>query len=367
MIVRFDNSALNDANSFNTLDDIFRLLEDGRHQWCVYDAADVLKSTWLKSHKSSRWAHRIRTLLDTAKPLMTRQRAIPAIVVGAGTNLAANECAVCAKVAHGLLTKPVRLILEDSICDGSFLRAVLLRFGKKKLARKLGEEELNWVKRKWSTDSAGDGTFFELIHAGGSRVGDILLQQWSLSPVAIIAVVDSDRRSPSQSITEPKAGSTWHNAVENARQAQPSPLDLKPVIHALPRREMENYIPKEALSVQYPRYPQKKCVEAICTLNDDQRHFYDMKRGFRDSLHATDDTVTKIWETSPSHWTWKDSEQQKLYASLPNDTKQKLCQGLGKEVWKCWQQDGKEINKTSMKKEAEGDLNRLVDIILEHL
>jgi hypothetical protein len=158
VIVRFDVSAVNDDQTLDNLDRLFTFLEDGRHSWCVLDEREILESLWYTSH-NLRWQRRIRVLLDTAKPMLASKRSIPIIVVGKNNVVAANECLLSPATALCLISQPVRLVVEDSVSDGAFLRAVLCRFGEKRIAQKVGQQEWQGIKASWTQDAPGDGTF----------------------------------------------------------------------------------------------------------------------------------------------------------------------------------------------------------------
>ena len=377
MIVRLDVSVLNENCAFDNLDRLFPLLEDGRHTWCVLQTEEIYSSEWYKSH-ADRWKRRIQTVLDNAKPMVGKNRLLPVIVVGHSVDVIEDfEWCVSPEQAWNLLRQPLRLVVEDGESDSAFLQALFFRFGEQRLERKLGRDEWSKVKEKWA-EKAGDDCFFKIIHAGGSRVGDIIKTQWGLSPLSLIAVVDSDRRSPSQSHEMPKQGSTWHFAAEASNNVTPVTLstrEFRPIVFALPRREMENYLPHESLADKYRSNPQKKCVDAYTSIDKNQRYFYDLKRGFRDSLNQpskqSDDSGeranTEVCSLPPSDWAWKDEEQRSLYETLSPDTLKSLCGGLGRNVWQCWEQPGASINKTTMNKEAGDELNRLLDTILNCL
>ena len=262
MIVRLDASAINDENAFDDLDKIFPLLEEGRHRWYIVDAGEVRSSAWFAGH-GARWQRRILVLLDTAKPIYESRRSVPRIAVGTDTEAAELEWCLSPSQAWDLLKRPLRLVVEDRESDGSFLRALLLRFGERRLERKLGQHEWQTVKERWDDNVPGDNIFFTLVHGGGSRIGDMIRQEWEASPAAMIAIVDSDRRSPSDSCEVPRGRTTWDSAVQAANNVKPvriSSTEWRPVVHVLSsRREVENYLPQEALKARYASGLQRRC------------------------------------------------------------------------------------------------------------
>ncbi len=377
MIVRFDVSVLNDEAVLGELDRIFPLFEDGRHTWCVIDTESITSSEWYKTH-NERWKRRINTILDNAKSFVGKNRLLPVIIVGNNVeDIADFEWCISPEQAWNILHQPLRLVVEDSQSDGAFLQALFFRLGERRLENKLGRDEWSKVKERWA-DKAGDDFFFRIIHAGGSRVGDIIKTQWGLSPLSVLAVVDSDRRSPTRDQDIPRPDSTWNSALEAANGVTPivlSSRELRPIVVALSRREMENYLPHEALRAKYRRSPQKQCVNEYTSMKREQRYFYDLKQGFRDSLKQpekpSDESTAKktadVCSLSPNDWTWKYCNQRILYETLSPDSMKRLCGGLGRDVWECWEQDGSAINRTTMNNEAGDELNRLLDTILNSL
>ena len=146
----------------------------------------------------------------------------------------------------------------------------------------------------------------------------------------LVAMVDSDRKSPDA------------DASPDARRLCRACKQQDLPCWILAKREAENYLPRVLLLAwKGTRKGHKQRVDAWDRLNDDQKNFFDMKRGLPNVL-------SKV--------------EQKLFGGLSPADRAVLSGGFGPNVDKCWT-----LRNVSAKKElvarGQGDLEHGLDLI----
>ncbi len=350
MNVAFGEGALSNPEAHRYLTEIFWMFVDGRHHWAVEDDAAIKNSSWFRG-EGERNQREIRDQLRYAKPHLSGHGS--SILVSDKTHLSNPAWELTPKEAVALLHSPVEVFVENLVCDGTFFRLVMLRAGEKTLRRRLGSDVLAQLKKSWTTE-AGDGCWFRVNHGGGntliSNLG-VAFRSPKQVPLSILCIVDSDKKYPADSL-----GQTAQGVQQAFQQAmtQYNITSWKPKLCILQKREVENYIPQEALR----RELSPAAYGAYCQLNELQRDYYDLKNGFSKALQL---------QASPSNPTWTDPQEQTLYQSLQAQDLNTLCKGFGRNIGRALQKHFDLIHAASLRERAgEGgkELDDIVDMAL---
>ena len=146
----------------------------------------------------------------------------------------------------------------------------------------------------------------------------------------LVAIIDSDRKAPGAA------------ASADAQRLQDTCTQASLPCWVLAKREAENYLPIVLLSEQpRARADHQQRVAAWERLTDDQKNFFDMKRGLPANLSAA---------------------EQRLFDGLSADDREILNRGFEPNVgecWKLWNVPAKQelINR------GQGDLERGIGLI----
>lgn len=356
MIVRYGADALAREDAWPCLTEIFEFFVKGRHHWWVPESHEVLESKWFQS-RGPHNQRRVRTQVDRGAKFLRATQDHPSVLVQYSGGDKGAEWILTPDEAVRMLRLPVRIVVENIESDGAFIRSVLLCFGRQKLKAILGEEESKRLVSQWNVGGSGDGEFFRVVNGGGSSIGGVVTAEWRTVQSSMLALVDSDREAP-PSAAGPKKPSTWAS-TKTAIEALVT--DRMPHLFVLGRREMENYVPVGALKERFGQQHAKTraCVEAYARQCKSRRAYFDLKRGLGRSVKNPD--------TTPEAWEWKDGAVGDLWRTATNADLKPLQTGLGDNVWECWTQDEKTINRSTMRDEAGDELKTLVDEITDLL
>ena len=120
----------------------------------------------------------------------------------------------------------------------------------------------------------------------------------------LVAVIDSDRKGP---------GDSEGNGARRLRQTcERHGLSC----WVLAKREAENYLPRVLLSGRpNAGAGHARAIEAWARLSDDQKDFFDMKRGLPEAPSAI---------------------EENLFGGLPEADREVLATGFGPNVHECW-------------------------------
>jgi len=276
MKVQFSSDALAQPDAFRHLTSMAWMFLDGRHHWVIEDLKGVKSSRWLADEgpfnhrlfgefadKAARRTHRADLLVSPIHP-------------GGSCIDKDDNWHVSADLAAGALLAPLLIIVENAKCDGAFLRRVMLRVGERRLKRHLGDDGFERLKGRWSSP-LGDGEWLAVRHGGGSTTGtqvELAAEVGLIATRRILVLVDSDYAGPNA-----KLGPTASNVKKVCDELKASQPRLQLHIRILTKREVENYIPREALR-QYNTRGFARWEQ----LAEQDRDFADLKEIFNDKL-----------------------------------------------------------------------------------
>ena len=246
MVICIDMNAFENSNFFSSISTIIQLVEDQKHRLYIKKKEDVDKiidSKWFSDQVGS-----------AKKPLL--EEFIIKTFVDSETNSVPKKI-VQLNIQDGslqsltpLLSKPLYIVLENSESDGVFIRTLARVFKNK--ARKINRAlESGWII---------------LDNAGGTNMIIPRVTYLTRINVRVFVLTDSDKKYPAcpleGSIKEIKEYCETHNIA----------------FHILNKREIENYIPLEALKTL-----SVSCDDlcaAIESLKPEQADYYDLEKGF---------------------------------------------------------------------------------------
>jgi hypothetical protein len=185
------------------------------------------------------------------------------------------------------LDRPAELVVENSIADGGFIRAICRAFGDQRI--------LNALEKQW----------LEIISGGGSMTAVVAQERAAKFRlhVRVVTLLDSDSLYPQHRTTN-------HDKADALQQCSIQ-------THVLTLREVENYIPNCLLAaLGKPQATTKRLFE-FRKLSLAQRGYFDMKSGF-----TKDEQSRKVIPP----------QRQELYASLPADVRRAIHEGFGQDV-----------------------------------
>ena len=316
MRIEIDISVANDSNAHRWLDRILHKIEDGWHVWDTDSEPnpDAFKdTTWIQD--DGRQGARVHEMLVasiqreawTSAPHGRRVR-VTACPNGAD-ELKPED-------ATRLAEEPLVILVENRNSDGAFLKRAV-------------EELDESLYRIWHC--RGNPIQLDSVGGKGEMPNEVDRRaQLVPYPPRLVAIIDSDRKGPND------------NDSQDARKLRRKCTMRSVPCWVLAKREAENYLPRILLSErQDAGADHARRVEAWDRLNDDQKNFFDMKKGLPES---------------PSEI------ERELFDGLSEADRKLLSNGFGRNVYKCWM-----VEKVQAKKEllarGQGDLERGINLI----
>ena len=320
MRIVIDLGAANDPKAHGWLDRILYRVEDGWHVWDLSESPDpdVFRNTpWIRSRGvQGEW---VCMLL-----VASIQRDAWAPVHGRRVHVTPHPTGpdeLEPEPAFRLADEPLVILVENRNSDGAFVERVV-----KELDKPLHDF--------WKCD--GEPIRFDSV-GGAGQMRQEVERRANAVPYRprLVAVIDGDRKGPDE--------------LESASARQLREACDK---HDLPcwvlaKREAENYLPHILLCAMPDAGSQhQRRVEPWDRLSDDQKDFFDMKRGLPDA-------------SSPN--------KQELFDGLPDADRGILSEGFGKNVHKCWNQRHEWDVEDELLARGRGDLERGIALIRKEL
>lgn len=316
MRIVVDSQAANDPDSYRWLDRILYRIEDGWHVWDTTDDEDtaaVLATTWISDRGTQgEW---VRSMLVAA----IRRDAWSSVPHGRSMRVtdfprAADE--LTPEDACRLADEPLCILVENRISDGAFVERIV---------KELDES----LRNLW--DRPGEPIRVDSV-GGKGQMSDEVERRSHGRPYRprLVAIVDSERRAPGAT---PDAAA---NRLDRACARANLPCWI------LAKREAENYLPLVLLNAwQGVGADYRQRVAAWDRLTDDQKNFFDMKRGLSETPSV---------------------DEKALFDGLSTADRAVLYDGFGRNVYACWN-----LWHVPAKQEltirAQGDLERGIRLI----
>lgn len=372
-----DTLCSSDGDVHDTLLSLLMACEDGRHVWHVESPAEV-KASRFYGDLSTRYKRRVNVLLEQSDNLATsssRDRCLVHIGCYPSPSFSAQVWRVPWHLGKTLARRPVHIIVENADSDGKFVELILLRYGERRLKGFLGESEFRRIKEGWQP-GRGDDYFFKIEHAGG-HVGRAILRHHgdpAPLPPCVMALVDSDKSWPDDN-EGPTAHSTRAKVDEISRESAYFGR-YRPALHVTHRRELENYIPPEALERWARQENEVSRYQAFATLTPQQQAFYDLKKGLASCLNVPTDRIDR--GSVPESWPWRHPALRDFFClshseggdDIPSavTTLPKLLNGFGSQVWKALDHVGVTGNaRQQLGQTAGAEFDEIIQLILKCL
>ena len=321
MRITIEISVANDPDAHRWLDRILHRIEDGWHVWdltATPDAAAIEATTWISD--PGRQGNRLRELL------------VASIQRGAWTLAPHERCVrvtlhptapdeLVPEQACRLADEPLVILVENRNSDGAFVERVVVELDK----------SLHGLWRR-----EGEPIQFDSLGGAGQMPQKIENRTRALPyRPRLVAVIDSDRKGPGD------AESQDAQALRRTCNKHGLPCWV------LAKREAENYLPRVLLS-EKPNASagHASIVEAWERLSNDQKNFFDMKRGLPDA---------------PSEI------EQDLFDGLPDADQEILATGFGPNVHKCWDLWHVREVRNELLTRGQGDLEYGIKLIRQEL
>ena len=318
MRIEIDPSAANDPEAHRWLDRILHRIEDGWHVWDTSDPSDpgeMEATTWIRDRdRQGEW---VRELLRESV-----QRSAWATLAPHGRSIRVTAHPrtsddLTPEDALRLAEEPLCILVENRFSDGPFVERVVKELDKPlhDLWKRPGEPV--------RIDSVGGkGQMRQEVGRRGSGR--------SYRP-RLVAIVDSDRKSPKADPSP--AAQQLHN--ECVRRKLPCWI--------LSKREAENYLPRILLLArQDTRVGHKRWIDAWDRLSDDQKNFFDMKRGLPPG------TLSEV--------------EQELFDGLSPTDREILSSGFRQNIHECWTLRNVSV-KAELVRRGQGDLEHGLELI----
>jgi len=209
-----------------------------------------------------------------------------------------------------VLHAPLKLLVENGRHDGAFLLRIVPPLWKDELG--------NAIRRRW----------IEIDNGGGIGELTARVREAARNPrtwMRLWVMFDSDARQPSLPSDQSKSA-----ADACTQQAIPWPLPF----HQLDRRTIENYLPIKCLfawaelATGLAKTKLRRAAAAFQRLRDEQRHHYNMKRGF------LGDTIRqrRLWYAEHNATIVETMDLAPIYANVQEDDRRALHGGFGDDV-----------------------------------
>ncbi|MDP3930006.1 MAG: hypothetical protein Q8R57_13370 [Bacteroidota bacterium] len=185
-----------------------------------------------------------------------------------------NSNAFNLEEAKRYFIQPFTIILENSLNDSYFLNAIILNFkNRSKIIKR--HLENGWL------DYGNGGGLDNIINQVSAKMKQFEnLPKENHKYLRCFVLVDSDKKFPNDSTKKNR---------ENLFQFL-NRLGIP--YHELEKREMENYLPDEVIETIENN---NDFVQAYLRLNDLQKDYFDLEKGFIENLNSSSDEVKALY------------------------------------------------------------------------
>ena len=317
MRIKIDICAANNPDAHKWLDRILAKISDGWHLWDTsshLNPSDAFAETPWISHRGLKGEEVLELLrkstgLDTwASETFHRHIRVTTHPNGED-EFGPEDAAMFAET-------PLCLLVENRYNDGLFLRRIV--------------DELDGpLSKLW--DRPGGPIQIDSLGGIGQMPQEVQnkAEDRPYRP-RLIAIADSDKISPS------------HQGSREAHELNKRCEKYKVPCWILAKREAENYLPLVLLKAWVPKnLNHAQMVDAWNRLTEDQKNFYDMKKGLPED---------------------RDDKMSPLFREMSDADYRTLTKGFGNNVGTCWKCTGPNV-KSELINRSQGDLERGIAMI----
>lgn len=248
MLVVIDTEVLNSSKYFDDIDKLIFLFIDGKHTWLITDAPSIEKSQWFLGE--GRMQERFKKLAVKSVHLGKKQKSSIRTIHITLTPKSSSKEEFQPAIAKTILESPLYIILENFSSDKAFLDAIIKAYNHQTIQTALSKE---WIK----IDTTG----------GTGQIPKKIAEHFvKANNPRLFVLVDSDKVNRNAEYPD------------NIQTVIDSCKEKSLPYHILGKRAIENYIPEEALKNASDDV--QDIYDAYCGLTDEQKDFYDLKKGF---------------------------------------------------------------------------------------
>ena len=314
--IEIDISAANDPDAYRRLDRILHKIEDGWHVWDTASQSDPIAfqaATWIRDRgNQGDWVRQllVASIQRSAWTLAPHGRRVRVTAHPSAADELEPEDAFL------LAQEPLCILVENRYSDGPFVERIVADL----------DRSLN---RVWH--QPGSPIQFDSVGGAGQMPEEVERRaQGKRYRPRLVAIIDSDRKGPDD--TDSAAARALRHTCETRGVS----------CWVLAKREAENYLPRILLSErQNAGADHDRLVDAWDSLDDDQKNFFDMKKGLPEELSAVEEA---------------------LFQELSQGARELLSNGFGQNVYKCWTLRNVQA-RTELLDRGQGDLKRGIDLI----
>ncbi len=255
MNVEILKDVFENASNEQGLNELLYVIE-GQHQLYLKDNTSELRD--------SKWFNNLRqTEKDIIGDSIIRTLQIsPSSTADVTISESKTQNVFSLKEAYYYLKQPFVILLENSYNDSHFLNSLLLNFPKE------GKKISSHKKERWMKYGMGGGTTIpDVIKSETDSFSHSIFSKEKHKYLRYFVLMDSDKKYPDMELEPQKV-----NLIEFLKEKEIP-------YHILEKREMENYLPDEALSEINDN---KDFIEAYLRLKPVQKDYFDLQKGFAD-------------------------------------------------------------------------------------
>ena len=320
MRIEFDIGVANDPDAHRWLDRILYKIEDGWHVWdttTLSEPEELEAAAWICDRgPQCKWVHEmlVASIQRSAWTPAPHGRRVRVTTHPTGVGALGPEDA--ARLAE----EPLVILVENRFSDGAFVKRIVADL----------DRSLN---KLWHRPGAP--IRFDSPGGGGQMPEEVERRALGAPyPPRLVVIVDSDRKGPGE------------RKGEVARKLRRKCEELGVSCWVLAKREAENYLPRILLDEKPDAgLDHTRLVEAWDRLSDDQKDFFDMKKGLPEVPSAMEAT---------------------LFASLPPPDRAILSRGFGPDVDRCWKIWNVQAE-SELRRRGRGDLERGIELIRQEV
>lgn len=320
MRIEIDPCAANESDAHRWLDRILHRIEDRWHLWDTtshLDASAFEATTWIKD-RGTRGDEVLELFRESSvreawdSGLHTKRIRV--------TTDPSNEYELNPEDAARFVSQPLCILVENEFSDGLFLKRIV------DVLDESLSNHWNQSPKPIQIDSVG----------GISEMPKAIKQRSDQRSVRLrlLAIADSDKKHPSDQ--EGKGAQKLSEACD----------DHNIPCWILAKRAAENYLPSIILKKMKPNDQEYLLVvDAWERLSDDQKNFFNMKKGLPED---------------------RDDDEYPLFKGVPEADYNVLRRGFGNRINECWRYADTEIE-SELCTRSQGDLEYGIELICKEV
>lgn len=268
MITELEADLFSNPDNFTKLNHLFVFFEKGKHE--MFLSVDVSESDWIDNKSKKDFCE---TVFKNSAYINPKN-----IDLKIKSEEDVENRVYSLKDGYIYLENNLIIFVENGTSDRYFLHSLFLNF------KPESEKIIEAIKNRWlEYDSAGGKN--EIIKRLESELRKFRTETLKNEKyLRAVVIIDSDKKFKGEKLGGPQQKILDYCAEKNIK------------CHILEKREIENYLPLEALE-DLPNNP--NIIEAYSQLNSEQQSYYDLEKGFNGPLKNTAQEVQDLFDDIP--------------------------------------------------------------------